>query len=334
MTAGDSDLMSRALELAASARSTASPNPWVGCVVTRDGDTIGEGATAAPGGPHAEITALLAAGSRAGGATLYTTLEPCGHYGRTGPCADSIVEAGVRRVVVSVMDPDALVSGRGLATLRAAGLEVVEGVLAEETEALLAPYLKHRRTGRPYVVLKLAATIDGRIAAPDGSSKWITGATARADVHELRGESDAVLVGAGTIRADDPLLTARPLLTGPGVTGPEGAGGRGAGPDGSSPRGRGHNKPLRVVLGRLPPGARAAPALEISGDLRAVLDELGRRAVLQLLVEGGSRVAGDLHRLGLVDRYVIYLAAALLGGADGVPMFAGSGAATMSQIWR
>src|SRR5205085_3253821 len=178
-----------------------------------------------------------AAGEAARGATLYCTLEPCSHVGRTGPCADAIVAAGVSRVVVGVVDPDPQVSGRGLARLRQAGVEVSVGAEADAVEDQLAPYLKHRRTGRPWVVLKLAATLDGRTAAPDGSSQWITGEPARADAHRLRAESDAVLVGAGTVRADDPSLTVRLA-------------------EGTDPR--------RVVLGHnTPPTAKVEPALHL-----------------------------------------------------------------------
>ena len=186
-----------------------------------------------------------------------------------------------------------------------------QGLLAEVVEDQLRPYLVHRSTGRPYVVLKLAATLDGRTAAPDGSSRWITGAEARRDLHRLRAESDAVLVGAGTLRRDDPELSVR----GDGSSEPE-------------------RQPLRVVLGRVPAGARARPALELGGDLGAVLDELGRRGVLQLLVEGGAHVAHAFHNQGLVDRYVWYLAPAFLGGDDGFPVFAGPGVPTMAQAWR
>jgi diaminohydroxyphosphoribosylaminopyrimidine deaminase/5-amino-6-(5-phosphoribosylamino)uracil reductase len=217
------------------------------------------------------------------------------------------VAAGVARVVAALEDPDPRVSGRGFARLREAGVDVAVGVGADEVAADLAPYLKHRRTGRPFVVLKLAASLDGRTAAPDGSSRWITGAEARADAHRLRALSDAVVVGAGTVRADDPELTVRHV------------------------EGR---DPLRVVLGRAPEGARVQPALELDDAPDAVLDELGRRGVLQAMVEGGATVAGAFHRAGLVDRYVVYLAPALFGGDDGRALFAGPGAATMDDVWR
>ncbi len=304
--------MVRAIELAQDVRTTTSPNPWVGCVIVdRAGEVAGEGATAPPGGPHAEISALALARERARGATVYVTLEPCAHHGRTPPCTDALIRAGVATVVVGVSDPDGRVAGAGFRALEAAGITVSKGLLAGAVGDQLRPYLVHRATGRPYVVLKLAATLDGRTAAPDGSSRWITGDEARRDVHRLRAESDAVLVGAGTVRSDDPALTVR---------------------DDATPEPR--RQPLRVVLGHVPAGARVQPALELGGDLGAVLDELGRRGVLQLLVEGGAHVAQGFHRAGLVDRYVWYLAPAFLGGDDGRPVFAGPGAATMADAWR
>ena len=308
-TAADGDAMDRALALAASVRARTSPNPWVGCVIVAGARRF-EGATEPPGGPHAEAVALAAAGAAARGATLVTTLEPCAHQGRTPPCARAIVEAGVARVVVAVRDPDPQVAGRGMAMLRDHGVEVREGVRAEEATELLAPYLAHRRTGRPWVVLKLAATLDGRIAAPDGSSQWITGEEARADAMALRAQSDAVLVGAGTVRADDPQLTVRGQPLPPA------------------------GQPLRVVLGHVPDEARVLPALERTGDPAAVLDELGGKGVLQVLVEGGARVARQFHEAGLVDRYVLYLAPALFGGDDGRPLFSGPGAPSMAELWR
>jgi diaminohydroxyphosphoribosylaminopyrimidine deaminase/5-amino-6-(5-phosphoribosylamino)uracil reductase len=309
----DAGFMQQAIAAAEAVRTATAPNPWVGAVVVsgRDPAQVFEGATAPPGGPHAEITALEQAGAEhAPGSTLFTTLEPCVHHGRTPPCTEAIIAAGVARVVVGIEDPDPNVSGRGVAALRAAGLDVAVGVAEGEVTEQLAPYLKHRTTGQPWVVLKLAASLDSRTAAPDGSSRWITGAEARHDAHRLRARSDAVLVGAGTVRADDPQLTVR------------------LGDDTPS------RQPLRVVLGRAPAGARVHPALELSGELGDVLDELGRRGVLQLLVEGGAKVAHDFHAAGLVDRYVLYLAPVLFGGDDGAPLFAGPGAGTIADVWR
>jgi len=304
--------MARAVELADGVRTTTSPNPWVGCVIVDPtGQVVGEGATAPPGGPHAEVGALAMAGGKSRGATVYVTLEPCAHHGRTPPCTEALISAGVARVLAAVGDPDTRVAGAGFKALEAAGIDVSTGLLAAAVSDQLRPYLVHRSTGRPFVVLKLAATLDGRTAAPDLSSKWITGAKARNDVQRLRAESDAVLVGAGTVRADDPALTVREGATSPS-----------------------RRQPLRVVLGAIPAGARVQPALELGGDLGTVLDELGRRGVLQLLVEGGAHVAHDFHSQGLVDRYVWYLAPALLGGDDGRPVFAGPGAPTMDDAWR
>jgi diaminohydroxyphosphoribosylaminopyrimidine deaminase/5-amino-6-(5-phosphoribosylamino)uracil reductase len=299
--------MDRALELAASVRGSTSPNPWVGCVLEAADGRVFEGATAPPGGPHAEAAALALAGDAAAGSTVWVTLEPCAHHGRTPPCADALIDAGVRRVVVAIEDPDGNVAGRGIDRLRAAGVEVEVGVSGDRARELLAPYLKHRTTGRPWVVLKLASSLDGRTAAPDGTSQWITGDAARADAHRLRAASDAVMVGAGTVRADDPSLTVRHI----------------DGPD-----------PVRVVLGTAPIDAKVHPCLELTGKPDEILDELGARGVLQVLIEGGATVAGEFHRAGVVDRYVLYLAPALFGGDDARPLLAGPAAATIEDVWR
>lgn len=308
--------MGQAMAAATGARRLVAPRPWVGAVIVPAGepDHVGfEGATDGRTGPHAEVVAIAAAGGAARGATLYVTLEPCSHHGRTGPCADAVVEAGIARVVVGVTDPDPQVAGEGIARLRSAGIEVEVGVRAAEVEQQLAPYLHHRRTGRPLVVLKLASTLDGRTAAPDGSSRWITGPEARLDVHRLRADSDAICVGAGTVRSDDPALTVRL---------PE-----------QELRG-GEVEPLRVVLGTAPSEAAVHPCLEMQGDLSTILTDLGSRGVLQLLVEGGATVAHAFHAAGLVDRYVLYMAPALLGGDDGVPLFSGPGAPTIDTLRR
>jgi diaminohydroxyphosphoribosylaminopyrimidine deaminase/5-amino-6-(5-phosphoribosylamino)uracil reductase len=305
----DEARMAEAVAAAAVVRGRTSPNPWVGAVlVTPDGASF-TGATEPPGGRHAEIVAIDAAGDPGdtAGATLYSTLEPCCHQGRTGACTDAIVRAGITRVVIGIEDPDPHVAGEGMARLRAAGITVDVGVGDSAVRGQLAPYVKHRTTGRPWVVLKLAVSLDGRTAAPDGSSRWITGPEARADAHRLRAESDAVIVGAGTVRADDPTLTVRDA---------EG------------------DDPLRVVLGTAPPGANVRPCVELDGPLENVLDELGRRGVVQAMVEGGATIAGEFHRRGLVDRYVLYLAPALFGGDDARPLMHGAGAPTIDDIWR
>lgn len=305
--------MDEAVAVAAGSRTTAPPNPWVGCVIVPAGDgPVAEGATQPPGGDHAEVVALDLAGESARGATAYVTLEPCSHHGRTPPCADALIDAGVKRVVVGVEDPDTQVGGAGIRRLREAGVAVEVGVAGEAVRGQLAPYLKHRRTGRPWVVLKLATSLDGRIAAPDGTSRWITGPEARKDAHRLRAESDAILVGAGTVRADDPALTVR--IDQPAVTA--------------------EHQPLRVVLGQAPESAKIHPAVELSGPLPEVLDDLGRRDILQVLVEGGAGVAGAFHRERLVDHYVVYLAPALFGGDDARPVFAGPGAESIGDLWR
>lgn len=302
----DDDAMRLAIAAAAASRLVSRPNPWVGAVVVAADGRRWTGATEAPGLRHAEVVALDAAGAGARGATLVTTLEPCCTTGRTGPCTEAIVRAGVARVVVGTEDPDPGVRGRGIAALRDAGVAVDVGARTTEVEQQLAPYLHHRRTGRPFVVLKMACTADGRTAAADGSSRWITGPDARRRVHQLRAESDAVLVGAGTVRADDPVLTVRDA-------------------DGPSPR--------RIVLGAAPHGARVHPCLEWTGAIPDLLDRLGAEGVLQLLVEGGRTVAGSFHAAGLVDRYVLHVAPRLAGG-DGAPgLFAGATAATVADLW-
>ena len=304
----DEAFLQQAIEVAATARLRTSPNPWVGCVlVTADGHSF-TGATEPPGGRHAERVALdaaAAAGADAIGATAYVTLEPCSHHGRTPPCADALVQAGVARVVLALTDPDPKVAGRGIERLRAAGIEVRTGVHEAAAAVQLAPYLHHRRTGRPFVVLKLATTLDGRIAAADGTSQWITGVEARTAAHRLRAESDAILVGAGTVRTDDPTLTTR-LVEGP--------------------------SPRRVVLGRAPQDAKVHPCLEWQGELPDLLDRLGSEGVLQAMVEGGARVAGAFHTAGLVDRYVLHLAPALMGDGDGA--LHGVTTSTISDLWR
>lgn len=304
--ADDIELMRAALAAAASARLRTAPNPWVGAAVRCADGSVVTGATHPPGGPHAEIDALSQLDD-ARGATLAVTLEPCAHDGRTGPCTERILAAGITRVIVGIEDPDPQVAGAGLRRLREAGIEVTVGVLADQANDQLRPYLHHRRTGRPLVVAKLAATLDGRTAAPDLTSQWITSETARADGHRLRAESQAILVGAGTVRSDDPTLTVRHV----------------AGPD-----------PRRVVLGAAPPDAKVHPCLEWRGELGELLDLLGADGVLQLLVEGGASTIAQFHHEGLVDHFVVYVAPALFGGDDARPMFVGHGAPTISDLSR
>jgi diaminohydroxyphosphoribosylaminopyrimidine deaminase/5-amino-6-(5-phosphoribosylamino)uracil reductase len=301
-------LMTRALAAAAVARRRTSPNPWVGCAIATLDGRVFEGATEPPGQRHAERVALdtaRAAGADVRGATMCVTLEPCSHTGRTPPCTDAIIDAGIAHVAAAVVDPDPRVCGSGLDRLRDAGVEVSSGIGADAATKQLLPYLHHRRTGRPFVVVKLATTLDGSIAARDGSSQWITGEVARRAVHELRADSDAILVGAGTVRADNPALTVRHV-------------------DGPSPR--------RVVLGTAPVDAAVHPCLEWQGPIDELLQRLGSEGVLQLLVEGGPQVVGSFHRAGLVDRYVLHLAPALMG--DGPRAIASIETPSIDQLWR
>ena len=296
-------LMRRAMSEASGSRFRSRPNPWVGAVlVCADGSTYA-GATMPPGGAHAEIVAIddaRRAGADLNGAHLVVTLEPCSHTGRTGPCTDAIIESGIATVTVGVLDPDVRVSGSGVARLRDAGLDVTVGVLEHDVADQLAPYLHHRRTGRPFVVAKMACTLDWRTVAPRGE-RWITGEAARREVHRLRAESDAVIIGAGTVRIDDPELTVRHV-------------------EGPSPR--------RVVMtsAPLPPTAKVHPCTEWTGDPGALLDVLGADGALQVLLEGGPRVISSFRDAGLIDRWVLHVAPVVNGEEDAPGLFAGSDA--------
>ncbi len=303
------DLMGRALLEGEKARLHAPPNPWVGAIVVdADGMVMGQGHTQVPGEAHAEVVALRHAGERARGATVVVTLEPCCHVGRTGPCTDALLEAGVSRVVVGVADPDPRVAGRGVTALRAGGIEVVTGVASEAVRQSLAPYLWQRATGRPYVVAKVASTLDGVVAMADGSSQWITSAEARADAHLIRAQSQAIVVGAGTVRADNPALTAR--------------------------LGDVDLEPLRVVLGEVPADARVRPCLEWRDSLPALLDELGRRDIIQVMVEGGPRLVSSFVESGLVNHLVWYQAPALAGGKETTGALTSLSTPSMAQLRR
>lgn len=310
--------MRRALELAATPGVPLGPNPRVGCVVLgADGSVVGEGHHRGAGTPHAEVAALAAAGGRARGGTAVVTLEPCDHTGRTGPCTRALRDAGVARVVYAQADTGPAGAG-GAGALRAAGVDVEGGLLAAEAAALNEAWsfaLQHRR---PFVTWKLAASLDGRVAAADGSSRWISGPESRADAHRLRAEVDAVAVGTGTALADDPQLTVRD------------ADGR------IAPAAR---QPLRVVIGTraLPSDAHlldasAPTAVYPTHDLPAVLDDLYRRDVEHLLLEGGPTLAGAFVAAGLVDRVVAYLAPVLLGA--GPAALAGGGITTIGAALR
>ena len=316
--------MHRAIRLAARGMASTRPNPVVGSVVLdATGAVVGEGWHQRPGGDHAEVRALAAAGERARGGTVVVTLEPCNHTGRTGPCAQALIEAGVRRVVVAVEDPT-LKAGGGTATLRAVGVDVETGVLAAAAEAGNVRWLTAMRRSRPWVVWKVAATLDGRVAAADGTSRWISSPESRADTHALRATCDVIIAGSGTVLADDPALTVRDREDNPV-------------PD----------QPLRVVVdtfGRTPVAARVrddsaetwiATAAEVGADesgcvdLTALLHELQRRGHVVALLEGGPRLAGSFLRAGLVDEFVAYLAPTLLGA--GRAALDGTGVATLAD---
>jgi diaminohydroxyphosphoribosylaminopyrimidine deaminase/5-amino-6-(5-phosphoribosylamino)uracil reductase len=337
----DEAMMRRALALAERGRGIVSPNPLVGAVLVREGHVVGEGWHEGPGSPHAEAMAIAAAGEAARGATLHATLEPCDHHGRTPPCTRAILEAGVARVVVAAGDPHPLVDGRGIARLREAGVAVEVGSLHEEAERQNEAFRRHVRAGLPFVVLKMAATLDGKVAARDGSSRWITGEAARAEVHRMRAAADAVVVGAGTALADDPALTVRD----PGYRG---------------------EPVLRVLVdarGRVPAGARlfdgAAPTLVATVEeaprdrldewrdagadvvllprgaggvsIPALFAHLGKRDVQLALVEGGPTLAWSVLREGAVNRLVLFVAPRLVGGAAAPGIVGGEGFAPIGD---
>jgi diaminohydroxyphosphoribosylaminopyrimidine deaminase/5-amino-6-(5-phosphoribosylamino)uracil reductase len=333
----DERFMQMALELAAQGRGTTSPNPMVGAVVVRDGEAVGKGFHQFAGGPHAEVIAIDAAAERAVGATLYVTLEPCNHTGRTPPCTLKIIDSGIRRVVIGMKDPNPRVVGGGAQFLKDSGIDITLGVGADEARRLNEAFVKHICTGRPFVIAKCAATLDGRIATRTGDSKWITSESARTFVHELRHAVDAILVGAGTIAADDPLLTAR--LSD-----------------------RQLKDPLRVILDthlRISPTARvlthssSTDTLVIAGDgapealkdritrkgvrvievetrggriaMAPLMDRLGSMGVTSVLIEGGSRVLASAFTSGVVDKVCFFYAPMIFGGDDGIPICGGPG---------
>jgi diaminohydroxyphosphoribosylaminopyrimidine deaminase/5-amino-6-(5-phosphoribosylamino)uracil reductase len=310
----DSQMMAAAI--AAAGDHFPHPNPRVGAVVVAaNGTVVGSGGHRGPGTAHAEVLALTEAGRLARGATIYVTLEPCAHHGRTPPCTEAIQAAGIVRVVAALEDPDSQVAGRGFAALRAAGIEVLTGVCSEEALDLDPGYFHHRSSGRPRVTLKVAMTLDGQVAAADGTSRWITSTEARRDGHHLRAAHDAIMVGAGTLLADDPELTVRL----DGYTGkqplPVVVAGRRPLPSERRVFERtalvfspvGLELPAEVVVAPDADGTRV--------DLEAMLEALGKRSVVDLLVEGGPGLAAALWHQGLVDRGVAYVAAALAGGA-------------------
>lgn len=313
MASDDERWMRRALAQAERGRGATSPNPLVGCVIVRNREVVGEGYHARAGEPHAEVMALAAAEDRAAGSTVYVTLEPCDHTGRTGPCTAALLDAGVTRVVAAMADPNPQAAG-GAERLRSRGVDVEIGVCAADAARQNEIFLHGLEATRPFVVLKVAASLDGRVAAADGTSRWLTAAETRLHAHALRAEVDAVLVGSGTVLADDPQLTVRlPDYEG--------------------------EQPLRVVLdrrGRVPSGARMlddqAPSLVLATDVEQTCTRLWDQGVRSLLVEGGPRITAAFLAAGLVDRMVVHLAPVLLG-PDATP-FTDSGPDTLADAGR
>lgn len=335
-------MMRMALAQARRGIGKTAPNPAVGCVIVRDGAVVGRGWHKKAGTPHAEVHALADAGSLASGADAYVTLEPCSHYGKTPPCAKALIEAGVARVFVGMVDPNPLVAGSGIEMLRGAGIAVEVGILEKECRELNRPFIKWIQTRRPYVILKSAVTLDGKTATASGDSKWITSDRARREVHRLRGRVDAIMVGVGTVVKDDPLLNCRL-------------------PGGKDPLRVVVDSTLRIPLHAAVLSVRSAAVTVVatccddparmesvasrgaellkcrqSGgcvDLGDLLAQLGERGVQSVLLEGGSHLAGAALRAGLVDRCMIYLAPKLVGGV-GVGLFAGEGAQLMGDAIR
>jgi diaminohydroxyphosphoribosylaminopyrimidine deaminase / 5-amino-6-(5-phosphoribosylamino)uracil reductase len=333
--------MRRALQLAELGRGLASPNPIVGAVVVRDGRVVGEGWHEGPGTPHAEAAALFAAGDAARGATLYVTLEPCDHQGRTPPCTRAIVRAGVSAVVAAMTDPNPVVDGRGFARLRQEGIEVLAPILPERASRQNEAFAKHIRTGLPLITLKLAATLDGKVAARDGSSRWITGEAARARVNRMRAAADAIMVGAGTALADDPALTVRdPDYRGRPVLRVL-VDARGVVP--GTGRLFSQEAPTLVATTEAAPVDRrdawAAAGADVAVfdaeggrvPLRSLFGHLGKRDVQSVLLEGGPTLAWSAVREGMVDRMALFMAPKLLGGERSPGVLGGEGFAPVGE---
>ena len=342
--------MRQALGLAARARGRTRPNPLVGAVIVRDGEAVGEGYHRRAGTPHAEIHALRDAGEQARGATIYVTLEPCSHTGRTPPCTDALISAGIGRVVVAMPDPNPRVAGRGLAALQAAGIATAVGLLENEARRMNETYLKFITTGRPFVLLKWAMTLDGKLATSTGTSQWISGPASRRLVHRLRDADDAIMVGVGTVLRDNPQLTAR------------------LSDFGEIPEGGTERQPQRVIVdsqARTPPAARVlqpqgeaptliattsqAPpsqveALRAAGaeiqvfperdgrvDLEALMEDLGRREITGVMIEGGSTLHAGALAAGIADKVLAFIAPKIVGGAQALTPVAGPGKATLQD---
>jgi diaminohydroxyphosphoribosylaminopyrimidine deaminase/5-amino-6-(5-phosphoribosylamino)uracil reductase len=340
----DREFMARALALAARGLGLTSPNPVVGVVLVRDGVVVGEGAHLRAGEAHAEVLALAAAGTAARGATCYVTLEPCAHHGRTPPCADALVAAGVARVVAPCRDPNPLVNGQGFERLQTAGVAVTVGVAEAEARELNCAFFTYVTTRRPHVTLKSAITLDGKIAAWDGTSRWITGEAAREDAHRMRFHADAILVGIGTVLKDDPELTVRLAGSPPKEPFRVVADSRLRTP--LDARVLSAGDPARTIIaGAGPLPARRAAALRARGarvlalprverrvDLRALAEELARLGVVTLLAEGGAELGAALLDAGLVDRVAFFVAPRLLGGRTAPGPIGGVGRALKEAL--
>ena len=334
--------MRRALELAVRGQGFVEPNPLVGCVIVQaEGTVVGEGFHGRFGGPHAEIEALRVAGPRANGATLYCTLEPCCHHGKTPPCTDAILAAGIQRVVAAMPDPFPQVAGGGLRALQAAGVEVRVGLLAEESRRLNAPYLKLVEQSVPWIIAKWAMTLDGKMATRSGDSQWISGEAARRVTHQLRGRVDAILIGSGTAAVDDPLLTARPpgartatrvVVDSRAVLSLESQLVRTA-----------RDTPVLIAVGPDAPDAAkqqlasagcevwVCQAADSQERLRLLLRELGRRRMTNVLVEAGGRLLGSFFDAGQIDEVHAFIAPKLIGGLSAASPFAGAGVERMAD---
>lgn len=334
--------MRRALALAKRGLGRVEPNPMVGCVLVRRGDVVGEGWHRRYGGPHAEIEALRRAGPRARGSTAYVTLEPCRHTGKTPPCTDALLAAGVARVVAAVHDPEPTVSGGGAAIMRSRGIAVDVGCCGDEATALAAPFLKLKRAGRPWVILKWAQSLDGKIATREGDSRWISDEASRAHAHRTRGRVDAVVVGVGTVLADDPMLTCRvgrPRRVATRVV----LDAQLRTPSRAALVRTARQAPTWVVCGSTAPSRRRA-ALERAGvmvvdlpqrdgciALPALLDFFGAASMTNVLVEGGGRVLGAFADAGLADEVHVYVAPRLIGGAGAVGPLHARGAGAVAE---
>jgi diaminohydroxyphosphoribosylaminopyrimidine deaminase/5-amino-6-(5-phosphoribosylamino)uracil reductase len=344
MIESQTKMMKRALRLARKGIGKTAPNPAVGCVIVRGDTVVGEGWHKKAGTPHAEVHALRRAGEKARNADVYVTLEPCSHFGKTPPCAEALVRAGVSRVFVGMIDPNPMVCGKGVALLRAAGIEVHIGLLEKDCTLVNEAFIKHVTTGRPFVTLKSAMTLDGKTATVTGHSKWITSEASRAYVHTLRSKVDAIMVGVGTVLADDPLLTCRMKAKG--------------------------RDPHRIIVDsrlRTPHDAEVLRLESAAGtyiatieqdpamlaefrklgaevihcrekgdrvDLDDLIQKLGELGIQSVLLEGGRELAGEALRLGLIDKFLFFYAPKLVGGADGFGLFAGRGVETMADAQK